>query len=62
MPTATMSDWLVVFTNSRANGGFYPGAYLPISGWWQRPAGTWLQKRLEELREKEADDGKANSN
>ena len=49
-----MSDWLIVFANSRANGGFYTGEYLDISGWWKRPVGTWLQKRIEELREKES--------
>lgn len=43
------SFWLRVFGNSRVNGASYDGESLPVYPWsW--PRGTYLQRRLREVR------------
>jgi hypothetical protein len=45
-----MSQWQMIFAQSRVNDGTYNGDILPTQN-WQWPEGTWLQKRLHALRE-----------
>jgi len=52
--TAEASLWLKVFYNSRANGAPYHGDYLPAY-LWSWPSGTYLQRRLREVRENEGE-------
>ncbi len=44
-------DIVTIFEIARVNGGEYRGEHLP-SNQWKFPKGTWLQRRLEELRDK----------
>src|SRR5258705_1873337 len=44
-----MSDWQVIFLQSKANGGAYDGERFPGQKWdW--PRATWFQNRLCYLR------------
>ncbi len=44
-----MSDWQVIFLQSKANGGAYDGERFPGQKWdW--PRSTWFQNRLRYLR------------
>ncbi|HEY2990802.1 MAG TPA: hypothetical protein VGL11_24020 [Candidatus Binatia bacterium] len=44
-----MSQWQLIFSQSRVNNGPYFGDILPAQNWdW--PQGTWLQERLRYLR------------
>jgi hypothetical protein len=52
--TVEANLWLKVFYNSRANGAPYYGDYLPAH-LWSWPSGTYLQRRLREVRENEAE-------
>jgi hypothetical protein len=47
-----MNTWEAIFTQSRANNGYYKEDDLSHLNWdW--PRGTWLQGRLEYVREHE---------
>ena len=47
-----MNTWELIFIQSRANNGWYSEDALPTHVWaW--PQGTWLKKRLRELRSEE---------
>jgi len=52
--TAQASLWRKVFYNSRANGAPYHGDYLPAH-LWSWPSGTYLQRRLREVRENDGE-------
>jgi hypothetical protein len=45
-----MNAWEAVFTQSRANCGFYDEERLPQSR-WEWPRNTWFQARLDYVRE-----------
>ncbi|HEY1371087.1 MAG TPA: hypothetical protein VGH50_01345 [Candidatus Binatia bacterium] len=47
-----MNSWELVFLQSRANDGWYDEEALP-SHIWAWPEGTWLKRRLRELRSEE---------
>ena len=40
-----LSDWQLIFLQSRANGCFYDVKNLPHAN-WQWPQNTWFQERL----------------
>jgi len=44
-----MSNWQLIFRQSRVNEGIYYGDRLPGNN-WQWPQGTWLQTRLRSMR------------
>ena len=45
-----MSQWQLIFSQSRVNGAFYRGEKLAPHPWaW--PKGTWFQRRLVSVRE-----------
>jgi len=44
-----MSNWQLIFRQSRVNEGIYYGDRLPGNN-WQWPQGTWLQTRLRTMR------------
>jgi len=47
-----MNAWETIFTQSPANNGYYKENEL-AQGYWEWPRGTWLQDRLEHIREHE---------
>lgn len=47
-----MNAWEAIFTQSPANNGYYEEDEL-AQGYWEWPRRTWLQGRLEYLRENE---------
>jgi hypothetical protein len=47
-----MTAWEAIFTQSPVNHGHYADAELPQCN-WQWPTRTWLQRRLEQVREQE---------
>jgi len=47
-----MNAWEAIFTQSPANNGYYKENEL-AQGYWEWPRGTWLQDRLEYIREHE---------
>jgi hypothetical protein len=42
-------DWLLIFEQSKVNGGMYFGDMLPPQN-WKWPKNTWFQGRLRDLR------------
>ncbi len=47
----TVNAWESVFTQSKANDGYYDKDGLPVCRWdW--PKGTWFQARLDYIRER----------
>ena len=52
--TVEASLWRKIFSNSRANGAPYFGDYLPAH-LWSWPSGTYLQRRLREVRENDGE-------
>jgi hypothetical protein len=46
-----MNKWKEIFTNSPANNGYYSEKDL-TERYWEWPRGTWLQSRLEHVRER----------
>ena len=47
-----MNAWEAIFTQSPVNNGFYRENELE-QGYWEWPRRTWLQDRLEYVRENE---------
>jgi hypothetical protein len=47
----TYTPWQIIFALSKANGGEYRGEELPEFHGWQWPTGTYLQRRLEKLKQ-----------
>ncbi len=47
-----MNAWEAIFTQSPANSGYYEEDEL-AQGYWEWPRHTWLQDRLEYIREHE---------
>lgn len=47
-----MNAWEAIFTQSPANNGFYAENEL-AQGYWEWPRRTWMQDRLEYVREHE---------
>ncbi len=41
-----MSQWQIIFLQSKVNNGIYNGEILPAQN-WKWPEGTWFQKRLQ---------------
>lgn len=50
-----LTDIQIVFLQSKANDAFYDGEKLPVNG-FPFPQGTWLQRRIQELREEKGND------
>jgi hypothetical protein len=50
-----MTDWQKIFIMSTVNGADNCQDMLPRNG-WEYPRETWLQKRLEELKEERKED------
>jgi hypothetical protein len=51
-----MNAWEAIFTQSPVNNGFYEENEL-AQGYWEWPRRTWLQDRLEYVRENELTTG-----
>lgn len=47
-----MNNWEAIFSQSRANDGYYNGEKLPQVH-WELPKRTWFQDRLDSIRENE---------
>lgn len=50
-----LTDIQNIFNNSKANDAPYDGEKLPLNG-FPFPQGTWLQRRIQELREEKEHD------
>jgi len=48
-----MSQWQIIFAQSKVNDGIYNGDILPAQN-WKWPEETWFQKRLQASREAQA--------
>ena len=46
----TPTDIEIIFAESVVNGREYRGDKLPVQ-YWEFPKGTWLQRRMKELKE-----------